>query len=56
MAGHELLEEGGYEPLTINEICRRARVTAPSIYARVDGRVELFRAVYQRTMQEVVAT
>nr|WP_274636101.1 TetR/AcrR family transcriptional regulator [Microbacterium bovistercoris] len=55
-AGRALLEEGGYEALTINEVCRRAHVAPPSIYARVDGRVELFRAVYERTMHEVVAT
>ena len=42
--GRDLLAEGGYDALTISEVCRRANVTAPSIYARVDGRAGLFRA------------
>jgi AcrR family transcriptional regulator len=45
--GLELLEEGGWEALTIAEVCRRSRVTAPTIYARVDGRAGLFAAVYE---------
>lgn len=55
-AGAELLAEGGYDALTIAEVCRRARVSAPSIYARVDGREALFRAVYAHAMDRVVAT
>ncbi|MGN6206648.1 TetR/AcrR family transcriptional regulator, partial [Humibacter sp.] len=54
--GRELLETGGFEALTISEVCRRAEVTAPSIYARVDGRAGLFRAVYEDGMREVQAT
>ncbi len=55
-AGRELLESGGYDALTISEVCRRAGATAPSIYARVDGRAGLFRAVYEDGMRAVVAT
>lgn len=55
-AGRDLLESGGYDALTISEVCRRAEVTAPSIYARVDGRAGLFRAVYEDGMREVAAT
>lgn len=55
-AGRDLLAEGGYDALTISEVCRRAGVTAPSIYARVDGRAGLLRAVYEDVMQDVVAS
>jgi AcrR family transcriptional regulator len=54
--GLALLEEGGYEALSISEVCRRAEVSAPSIYARVDGRLGLFLAVYERGIARVVAT
>jgi len=54
--GRDLLAEGGYDALTITEVCRRAGVTAPSIYARVDGRAGLFRAVYEDVMRDVVAS
>ncbi|WP_162256628.1 TetR/AcrR family transcriptional regulator [Agromyces sp. Soil535] len=54
--GLTLLEEGGYEALTISEVCRRADVSAPSIYARVDGRLGPFFAVYERGIARVVAT
>lgn len=55
-AGRELLEAGGYEALTVSEVCRRAEITAPSLYARVDGRAGLFRAVYEDGMRDVAAT
>lgn len=54
--GLELLNEGGWEALTIAEVCRRAGVTAPSIYARVDGRAGLFSAVYEHGMMLVERT
>lgn len=54
--GLELLESGGWDALTIAEVCRRARVSAPSIYARVDGRAGLFDAVYEHGMLRVQAT
>jgi len=52
--GRDLLAAGGYDALTISEVCRRAGVTAPSIYARVDGRAGLFRAVYEDVMADVL--
>lgn len=55
-AATELFREGGYEALSISEVCRRARVSAPSIYARVDGVDGLFRAVYERLMAEIGET
>lgn len=54
--GRDLLESGGYEALTVSEVCRRAGITAPSLYARVDGRAGLFRAVYENGMTDVGAT
>lgn len=45
--------EGGYEALSITEVCRRAGVSAPSLYARVNGLDGLFRAVYERCMSSL---
>lgn len=39
--------------MTIADVCRRAGVTAPSIYARVDGKAGLFRAVHERWLEDV---
>lgn len=52
----ELFQEGGYEALSISEVCRRAGMSAPSLYARVDGLDGLFRAVFEQGMREVSAT
>lgn len=51
--GLELLTTGGAEALTVSEVCRRAGVSAPSLYARVDGRAGLFSAVYERGIELV---
>ncbi|WP_285115599.1 TetR/AcrR family transcriptional regulator [Leifsonia sp. fls2-241-R2A-40a] len=51
-----LFEAGGWEALTIAEVCRRSGVSAPSIYARVDGRAGLFAAVYQLGLDRMRAT
>lgn len=52
----ELFVTGGYEALSISEVCRRAHLSAPSLYARVDGLEGLFRAVYERSMAEIMHT
>lgn len=52
----ELFREGGYEALSISEVCRRAAISAPSLYARVDGLEGLFAAVFEQGMREVSAT
>ncbi len=52
-AGLQLLEEGGVEALTVTEVCRRAAISPPSLYARVDGLAGLFAAVWERGMQRV---
>ena len=49
-------EEAGYEALSISEVCRRAQVSAPTIYARVDGIDGLFRAVYERLINAIQET
>jgi AcrR family transcriptional regulator len=54
--GRQLIEEGGVAALTVTEVCRRAGISAPSLYARVDGRAGLFAAVYDRGMIEIAAT
>lgn len=55
-AGTQLLVEGGWEAMTITAVCKAAKVTAPTIYARVDGLSGLFWAVYGRGMQNVLTT
>lgn len=50
--GLDLFAERGWQGLTIAEVCRRAEVTAPSIYARVDGKSGLFRAVHDRWLAD----
>jgi len=45
-----LVEEGGWEALSVAEVCRTAGISAPSLYARVDGLNGLFAAVYERQM------
>lgn len=55
-AGTRLLEEQGFEALTITAVCREAHVSPPTIYARVDGLAGLFWAIYDRGMTEVLAT
>ncbi|MFV0374046.1 TetR/AcrR family transcriptional regulator [Microbacterium sp.] len=52
-AGMDLFAERGWDQLTIAEVCRRADVTPPTIYARVDGKAGLFRAVHDRWLDEV---
>jgi AcrR family transcriptional regulator len=54
--GLELLESGGWDALTVSEVCRRCGISAPSLYARVDGRLGLFYAVYDYGMQRVAAS
>ena len=52
----ELFEEGGWSGLTITEVCRRADVSAPSIYARVDGKAGLFRAAHEQWLLQIEKT
>lgn len=54
--GLELLEAGGWDALTISEVCRRCGISPPSLYARVDGRAGLFFAVWEYGIARVVET
>lgn len=54
--GMDLFAERGWTGLTITEVCRRARVSAPTIYARVDGKAGLFLAVHERWLTQIRAT
>ncbi len=55
-AGRELLEEGGTEALTIAAVCKSAKVAPTAIYARVSGLSDLFWAIYEDSMQEIIDT
>jgi AcrR family transcriptional regulator len=54
--GLELLSTGGWDALTVSEVCRRCGISAPSLYARVDGRAGLFFAVYDYGIDQVAQT
>jgi AcrR family transcriptional regulator len=49
-AAAKLLAEKGHERFTLLEVSRRAKVSIGSIYCRVDGKKNLFRAVDQRVL------
>lgn len=51
--GVELLEEGGYDALTIAAVCERAGVPPRAIYERVDSKDALLIAVYEHGMRRV---
>jgi AcrR family transcriptional regulator len=53
--GVSLIEEGGYEALTIAAVCERAAVPPRLIYERVSSKDALFLAVYEHGMQRVLA-
>lgn len=55
-AGVELLQEGGYEALTIAALCERADATPPSIYARAGNKDGLLLAVYDHAMTRLTRT
>lgn len=50
-----LIEDGGYEALTIAAVCERAAVPPRLIYERVTNKDALFLAVYEHGMQRVLA-
>jgi AcrR family transcriptional regulator len=54
-AGVELLSERGYEGFTIAAICDSAGVAPRFIYDRVDGKDDLFLAVYEHGLGRVRA-
>ncbi|MGV9713958.1 TetR/AcrR family transcriptional regulator [Gordonia sp. NPDC003424] len=54
-AGIELIEEGGLSAFTVPRVCERAEVAPRAVYERVDGKDELFAAVYEYKMGTIVA-
>jgi AcrR family transcriptional regulator len=52
-AGVQLLSEHGYDGFTINAICEAAGVAPRFIYDRVDGKDDLFLAVYEHGLAPV---
>jgi AcrR family transcriptional regulator len=55
-AGLELLEEGGYEALTVEALCARAGTSPPSVYARAGNKERLLLAIYEHAMERLDAT
>ena len=54
-AGVELLAERGYEGFTISAMCEAAGVAPRFIYDRVDGKDDLFLAVYEHGLGRIRA-
>jgi AcrR family transcriptional regulator len=54
-AGAELLAEAGYEGFTIQEVCRRSKVSTSSLYARIDGKDTLVRLIHDRETARIEA-
>ncbi|RFA11045.1 hypothetical protein B7R54_01925 [Subtercola boreus] len=52
-AGVELLAERGYEGFTISALCEASEVAPRFIYDRVDGKDDLFLAVYEHGLARV---
>lgn len=46
-ATREILEEGGFEALTMSEVARRAGVTRRSVYLHFESRSQLVQALYE---------
>jgi AcrR family transcriptional regulator len=51
----QIIEEHGYDGLTIAELCRRAGVSAPSVYARVSSKEALLAAIYEHAADRLRA-
>jgi AcrR family transcriptional regulator len=54
-AGVEILEQDGHEALTIANLCDRAGVTPPTVYARAPDKVTLLRAIHEHAVDRVQA-
>jgi AcrR family transcriptional regulator len=51
--GLALLEEDGFDGLTIAALCERAGVTPPTIYARAPSKEALLRALYDHALERI---
>jgi len=54
-AGAELLEEGGYEAFTLQEVSRRSGVSVGAIYGRASSKDALILAIHDRQMERMGA-
>src|SRR4051812_26721542 len=54
-AGIALLEEGGYEAFTINEVARRAKVSVGSLYGRFQSKDGLYHELQARILERIEA-
>ena len=52
-AAHALLEENGFEGLTVQEVARRSGVSVGAIYERFGNKETLLRAVHARLMESM---
>ncbi len=55
-SGVALIEDVGYDGLTIAALCERASVTPPTIYARAGDKETLLLAIYERAMERIRAS
>jgi AcrR family transcriptional regulator len=54
-AGVAILEDSGYDALTIAAVCERAQVAPPTIYARTTSKDALFLAIYEHGISRLTA-
>src|SRR4051794_28688445 len=54
-AGVAILEDSGYDALTIAAVCERAQVAPPTIYARTTSKDALFLAIYEHGIGRLTA-
>ncbi len=52
-AGLELLEDHGFDGVTIAALCKRAQVTPPTIYARAASKEALLLALYEHALERI---
>ena len=51
--GVALLEDVGYDGLTVAALCERAGVTSPTVYARAGNKEQLLLAIYEHAMARI---
>src|SRR5712691_9066398 len=55
VVGRQFFTKYGYEGASVDQICKRARVTRGALYHHFpEGKKQLFRAVFEELEQEIV--
>ena len=54
-AARRLFGERGYAGVSLDEVCRRARVTKGALYHHFENKEDLFLAVYEQVEEDLVA-